>query len=73
MSIGSVIVTPTPTAAPLIAPMTGLVQSKMRRLTMPPPSRGTPGGGLDVAAAPGEGLTATAEIGAGAERPPRSR
>ena len=42
MSIGSVIVTPTPTAAPLIAPMTGLVHSKIRSDTMPPPSRGTP-------------------------------
>ena len=42
MSIGRVIVTPTPTAAPLIAPMTGFVHSKIRSDTMPPPSRGTP-------------------------------
>ena len=42
MSIGNVIVTPTPTAAPLIAPITGFLQSKIRRLTIPPPSRGTP-------------------------------
>ncbi len=44
MSIGSVIVTPTPTAAPLIAPITGLVHSKIRSVTRPPPSRGTPTG-----------------------------
>ena len=42
MSIGNVMVTPTPTAAPLIAPMTGLVDSKIRSASMPPPSRGTP-------------------------------
>ena len=42
MSIGSVIVTPTPTAAPLKAPITGFLDSKMRNDTMPPPSRGTP-------------------------------
>ena len=32
-SIGSVTVTPTPTAAPLIAPMTGLRQPAMRSAT----------------------------------------
>ena len=42
MSIGSVIVTPTPTAGPLIAPITGFLQAKMRSDTRPPPSRGTP-------------------------------
>ena len=42
ISIGKVIVTPTPTAAPLIAPITGLVHSKIRSDTRPPPSRGTP-------------------------------
>lgn len=42
MSIGSVIVTPTPTAAPLMAPITGFLHSKIRNDTMPPPSRGTP-------------------------------
>ncbi len=41
MSIGSVMVAPTPTAGPLMAAITGLVESKMRRVTMPPPSRGT--------------------------------
>jgi hypothetical protein len=40
MSIGSVIVMPTPTAGPLIAAITGLVRSKMRSETCPPPSRG---------------------------------
>ena len=49
MSIGSVIVTPTPTAGPLIAAMTGLVHSKIRSDTRPPPSRGTPAGVGDVA------------------------
>jgi hypothetical protein len=44
MSIGRVIVTPTPTAAPLIAPITGLALSKIRRVSRPPPSRGTPTG-----------------------------
>ena len=42
MSIGSVIVTPTPTAGPLIAAITGLVESKIRSVTMPPPSRTIP-------------------------------
>ncbi|HZN87679.1 MAG TPA: hypothetical protein VFB44_01770 [Thermoleophilaceae bacterium] len=40
-SIGRVIVIPTPTAGPLIAATTGFVDSKMRRLTRPPVSRGT--------------------------------
>ena len=39
MSIGSVMVAPMPTAGPLIAPMTGLSDLKMRRVTRPPPSR----------------------------------
>ena len=63
MSIGSVMVTPTPTAAPLIAPITGFVQSKMRNETMPPPSRGTPDLRLDVAAASGEGVAAGGQVG----------
>ena len=33
MSIGSVIVTPTPTAGPLIAPITGFVHRKMRSVS----------------------------------------
>ena len=41
ISIGNVIVTPTPTAAPLIAPITGFKLSKIRSDTSPPPSRGT--------------------------------
>ena len=40
-SIGNVIVTPTPTAAPLMAPITGFCDRKMRSVSMPPPSRGT--------------------------------
>ncbi len=40
MSIGSVIVMPTPTAGPLIAAITGLVHAKIRSATCPPPSRG---------------------------------
>jgi hypothetical protein len=38
-SIGSVIVAPIPTAGPLIAPMTGLVQRKIASVTRPPVSR----------------------------------
>ena len=67
MSIGSVIVMPTPTAGPLIAAITGLTHSKMRSDTMPPPSRGTPAVGLHVAAALGERVAAGRQVGAGAE------
>ena len=38
-SIGSCIVTPIPTAAPLMAPMIGFRLSNMRRVVVPPPSR----------------------------------
>ena len=41
MSIGSVIVAPTPTAGPLIAAITGLVDSNTRSVNWPPLSRGT--------------------------------
>ena len=40
-SIGKVMVTPTPTAAPLMAPITGFCDLKIRSESMPPPSRGT--------------------------------
>ncbi len=40
-SIGSVIVAPTPTAGPLIAAITGFVQSKTRSVNSPPLSRAT--------------------------------
>src|SRR5215213_9987988 len=40
-SIGRVIVTPTPTAGPLIAAKTGLSDEKIRSDTVPPVSRGT--------------------------------
>ena len=39
ISMGRVIVTPTPTAGPLKAAMTGFGQSKMARVVLPPPSR----------------------------------
>ena len=39
MSIGKVMVMPTPTAGPLIAAMIGFFDSKMRSDTSPPPSR----------------------------------
>ena len=38
-SIGSVMVTPTPTAGPLMAAITGFFDSKMRSVSRPPPSR----------------------------------
>ena len=37
--MGSVMVAPTPTAGPLMAPITGLVHWKMRRVRRPPSSR----------------------------------
>lgn len=37
-SMASVIVSPTPTADPLIAPMTGFGLAKIRRVSSPPPS-----------------------------------
>ena len=66
MSIGSVIVIPTPTAGPLMAAITGFSDAKIRSDTSPPLSRGTASVGLRVA--PVEGLAAAAEVGAGAER-----
>ena len=39
MSIGSVMVTPTPTAAPLIAAITGFLSLKISSVSSPPPSR----------------------------------
>ena len=38
ISIGKVIVTPTPTAGPLIAAMIGFGQSNMDKVVLPPPS-----------------------------------
>jgi hypothetical protein len=58
MSIGSVIVTPTPTAAPLIAPITGLVHSKIRSETRPAAVARHPHVGLHVGAASGERVAA---------------
>ncbi len=39
--MGRVIDAPTPTAGPLIAPITGLRLAKIRRATIPPGSRST--------------------------------
>ena len=39
LSVGSVVVIPTPTAGPLMAAITGFVASNMRRVASPPPSR----------------------------------
>ncbi len=69
-SIGSVIVTPTPTAAPLIAAITGFLHSKMRSVTRPPPSRCSLAAS---SAAVVEGAAAAAEIGARAEGAPGAR
>ena len=70
-SIGSVIVAPIPTAGPLIAAITGLVHSKIRSVSRPPPSRGIESGSVVVAL--GERLAAALEVGAGAESPARRR
>lgn len=73
MSIGSVIVTPTPTAAPLIAPMTGLSDLAILSATVPPPSRGTPStSSAGSRCANRERAPAPAEIGPGAEDPARA-
>ena len=70
MSIGSVIVTPTPTAAPFTAAITGFFDSKIRRDTRPPPSRGIPSlAGRLAATAAAERLAPAGEIGTGAEAP----
>ena len=66
MSIGSVIVIPTPTAGPLIAAITGFSESKIRSDTTPAAVARHRVLGLHVA--PVERLAAAAEVGAGAER-----
>ena len=71
-SIGSVIVAPTPTAGPLIAPITGLVEAKIAQRELPAVvARHVAVGrrqqrGLGGARAVVEGLAAGGEIGAGA-------
>ena len=45
MSMARVIVMPTPTAGPLMAAMIGFFRSKMRRVSIPPPSRRSSGAG----------------------------
>ena len=47
---GSVMVTPKPTAGPLMAAITGFFRSKMRSVTRPPPSRCSPVGASPRAA-----------------------
>ena len=64
-SIGSVMVAPMPTAAPLMAAITGLVRSKIRSVSRPPLSRGNESGSSCsrlVNVSP-----AALEVGAGAE------
>jgi hypothetical protein len=65
-SIGSVIDAPAPTAAPLIAPITGLRESKMRSAITPPRSRGT-------SVRSSEREPTAAQVRAGAERLAGSR
>ena len=48
--MASVMVTPTPTAGPLKAAITGFEAPKMRRVSRPPPSRWTPRSGGRVLA-----------------------
>ena len=67
MSIGSVIVAPTPTAGPLIAAITGLVHSNTRSMKRPPPSRGTRRRSLALPRPVIERLAAARQVGAGAE------
>ena len=69
-SIGSVMVMPTPTAGPLMAPITGFNERKIRNETSPPPSRGTP---AEVWMSEPPRLKVSApspEVGAGAEPAP---
>ena len=72
MSIGSVIEMPTPTAEPLMAPITGLVQSKMRSDEHAAAVARARVGELSVrpSGVVVERVAAGAQVGAGAERPP---
>ncbi len=65
MSIGKVMVTPTPTAGPFTAAITGLVDRKMRNATRPPSSRCTSVVSQQLRVV--ERRATRAEIGAGAE------
>ena len=69
MSIGSVIVTPTPTAGPLMAAITGFRLLKIRRLTSPPPSRGTPSGPALSPPPPAENVSPPPDRSAPAQKP----
>ena len=70
MSIGRVMVMPTPTAGPLIAAMTGFFDSKMRSDTSPPPSRCVSIVSALTLRGAVEGLAAAAQVGAGTEATP---
>ena len=73
MSIGSVTVTPTPTAAPLTAAMTGFVQRKMRSVHAPADRRDAPRPARSRSSpARVEGLAAAAEIRSRAEAASRA-
>ncbi len=65
MSIGSVIVMPTPTAGPLIAAITGFSESKMRSVNLPAGVARHPPSCLPVA--PVERVAAAAQVRSGAE------
>ena len=67
--MGSVMVTPTPTAGPLMAAITGFRDSKMRSVTRPAAvaMRRDP-----AVLAVVEGLAAARQVGAGAEAAPRA-
>src|SRR5262249_41426001 len=68
MSIGNVIVTPTPTAGPFTAAITGFFDSKIRSDTSPPASRGMRSGPSWAPPPAGsEGLAAPGQVGPGAE------
>ena len=66
-SIGSVIVAPTPTAGPLIAAITGFVDSKIRSVSSPPLSRLAPATLSRLRAV--ERVAAAAQVRARAEAP----
>ncbi len=74
MSIGNVIVTPTPTAGPLIAAITGFFDAKIRSVEQPAAvADDRLRAGCVASASVGERLASTGEVGAGAEAAPSAR
>ena len=79
MSIASVIVAPMPTAAPLIAAITGLGSSWIARVTLPPVSRtpcsmsGSSQPVTEVRGRRGEGLVEPEDVAVGGEVHARRR